>query len=144
MVNQQLLESRQNFTPLTLPKKKNRLFGKIETWEDAIKVIKDVSNAFYFLAALQMVLGYFIIGAATIIDGVVFAACAFLLRKFHSRIVAVILLLLSIGTLVATVLNKFGTSTGGKNVFLAVITIWVSIRAIQATFSLKKFQQFNQ
>ena len=54
------------------PKKKNVWFGKIETKDEALKVIKDASNGFYFLAALQIVLGYFIIGAETIIDGIIF------------------------------------------------------------------------
>jgi len=121
------------------PKKKNTWFGKIETRDEALKVIKDASNGFYFLAVLQVVLGYFIMGTEAIIDGVIFAICAFLLRKFNSRVVAVILLLLSIGGLVVTGINKFGG--GGQNLFLAVIMIWVSVRAIQATFGLKKFQQ---
>ena len=123
------------------PKKKNTWFGKIETRDEAIKVIKDASNGFYFLAALQIVLGYFIMGALAIVDGVIFAVCAFLLRKFNSRVVAVILLLLSVAGLVVTGMNKFGGGSGGQNLFLAVIMIWVSIRAIQATFGLKKFQQ---
>ena len=122
------------------PKKKNAWYGKIETKEEALKVIKDASNGFYFLAALQVVLGYFIMGTEAIIDGVLFAVCAFLLRKFNSRVVAVILLLLSIGGLVVTAINKFGGGTGGQNLILAVIMIWTSIRAIQATFGLRKFQ----
>lgn len=125
------------------PKKKNSWFGKIETSEEAVKVIKDVSIGFYVLAALQIVAGYFILGIPAIIDGVIFAVCAFLLRKFNSRVVAIILLLLSIGSLVITGINKFGGGAGGRNLFLAVIMIWVSIRAIQATFALKKFKSKN-
>lgn len=122
------------------PKKKNAWYGKIETKEEALKVIKDASNGFYFLAALQIVLGYFIMGASAIVDGVIFAVCAFLLRKLNSRVVAIILLLLSVGGLIVTGINKFGGGTGGRNIILAVIMIWTSIRAIQATFELRKFQ----
>lgn len=129
----------ENSIPLP-PKKKNAWYGKIETKDEALKVIKDASNGFYFLAALQIVLGYFIMGTEAIIDGVLFAVCAFLLRRFNSRVVAVILLLLSIGGLVVTAINKFGGGTGGRNIILAVIMIWTSIRAIQATFGLRKFQ----
>lgn len=117
------------------------LFGKIRRRDDALKVIKDASNGFYFLAAFQLVLGYFIMGVEVIIDVVIFAICAFLLRKFNSRVVAVILLLLSVAGLVVTGINKFGGGSGGRNLLLTVIMIWVSIRAIQATFGLKKFQQ---
>jgi hypothetical protein len=123
------------------PKKKNTWFRKIETRDEALKVIKDASNVLYFLAAFEIVLGYFIMGVGAIVDGVIFAVCAFLLRKFNSRVVAVILLLLSIGVLIVTGINKFGGGSGGRNLSLAVIKIWVSIRAIQATFGLKKFQQ---
>ena len=122
------------------PKKKNAWYGKIETKEEALKVIKDTSNGFYFLAALQIVLGYFIMGREAIIDGVIFAVCAFLLRKLNSRAVAIILLLLSVSGLVVTGINKFGGGTGGRNITLAVVMIWISIRAIQATFGLRKFQ----
>lgn len=80
-------------------------------------------------------------GVEAIIDGVIFAVCAFLLRKFNSRVMAVILLLLSVAGLVVTGINKFSGGTGGQNLILAVIMIWVSVRAIQATFGLKKFQQ---
>lgn len=123
------------------PPKKNVWFGKIETKEEAIKVIKDSSNGFYFLAALQIVISYFLLGLPSIIDGVIFAVFAFLLRQFKSMVVAVLLLLLSVGGLVVTGINKFGGGTGGQNLILAVIMIWVSVRAIQATFGLKKFQQ---
>ncbi|MBI2042478.1 MAG: hypothetical protein HYT21_01910 [Candidatus Nealsonbacteria bacterium] len=122
------------------PKKKNTWFGKIQTRDEAIKVIKDASNGFYFLAALQIVLGYFIMRPEAIIDGAIFAICAFLLRKFNSRVVAIILLLLSIGGLIVTGMNNFGGGAGGQNLILAVIMIWVSIRAIQATFGLRRFQ----
>lgn len=130
----------ENLIP-TPPKKKNTWFGKIETRNEALKVIKDTSNSFYLLAILQTILGYFIIGIWSITDGIVFAVCAFLLRKFNSRIVAIILLLLSVSGLVITGMNKFDDGAGGRNLFLAVIMIWVSIRAIQATFELKKVKQ---
>lgn len=129
--------------PLLL-KKKDIWFGKIETKEEALKVVKDVSNGFYFLAALQGILGFFIIGVGGIIDGAVFAVCAFLLRRFNSRAVAVILLLLSIAGLVATGINKFGGGRGGKNLILAIIVVWGSVCAVRATFGLKKFQQYGK
>ena len=40
------------------PKKKNSWFGKIETKEEALKVIKDSSYGFFFLAVLQAVIGF--------------------------------------------------------------------------------------
>lgn len=126
-----------------LPKKKNfwsGSFDKIETKDEALKIIKNTSNGFYFLAVLNIILGYFIVGISAIIDGVILAIMAFLLRKFNSKIAAIILLLLSIVGLIVTVTNKISGSTGGQNLVLAVIMIWLSIRAIQATFGLRKLQ----
>ncbi len=118
--------------------KKNIWFGEIETREEALKVIKDASNGFYFFAGLQIVLGYFIMGASAIVDGVIFAVLAFLLRKFNSMVIAIFLLLLSVAGIVITGINRFGGGTGGRNIILAVIMVWVSVRAIQATFKLHK------
>jgi hypothetical protein len=126
-------------TPV-LTKKNIVWYGKIETKEEVLKIIKDVSNGFYFFAAIEIVLGYFVIGAGAIGDGVIFAILALLLRKFNSRVVAIILLLLSIGGLVVTGINRFGGGTGGQNLLLAVMMIWISVRATQATFELRKFQ----
>ncbi len=120
--------------------KKNTLFGKIETKEEALKIIKDSSNGFYFLSALEIIAGYFVIGISAIIDGIIFAICAFLLRKFNSKVVAIILLLISAMSLITTGVNKFSNGSGGQNIFLAVIVVWISIRAVQATFALEKFE----
>lgn len=122
-------------------RKKNVWYGKIENKEEALKVIKLSSNSFYFLAVFQGVIGYFIMGIDAIINGVLFAVCAFLLQKFGSRVAAVILFLLSSGALFYTVISKFGGGTGGRNVILAVIVFWVSVRATQATFVLRKLKK---
>lgn len=118
-------------------KTKKLWFGKIESKEDAIKVIKDSSNGFLILAAIQIGIG-FLIGTTAIIDGVLYAILALLLRKFNSRVVAIIFLLLSSAAIVVTGINRFGEGEGGKNIFLAIIMIYVSIRAIQATFKYNK------
>lgn len=122
----------------TQPPKKNNWFGKIETREEALKVIKDSSIGFYFLALLQIVIGYFLLEASAIIDGVIFAILAFLLRKFNSMVIAILLLLLSVAAVVVTGINKFGGGSGGRNMTLAIIMIWVSVRAVQASIKLHK------
>lgn len=118
-------------------KKKNSWWGVIETKEDAIAVISGSSKGFYLIAVLYCVLGYFV-GSSIIFDGVLYAIFAYLLHKFKSRIAAICLLLLSLISLVSTLDNKFGSGTGGKNIILAACMIWISIRALQATFKLKK------
>ena len=121
------------------PKKKNSWFGKIETREEALKVIKDSSYGFFFLAVLQAGIG-FALGMNLWLDAILYLIFGAALLKFKSRIAAVLLLLLTGGALVMTFLNKLNpdpsAGTGGTNLFLAAIMIWVSIRAIQATFKL--------
>ena len=122
------------------PKKKNQWFGKIESREDALKVIKDSSNGFYVIAAIQAGIGVFL-APSMILDGVIYAVLGFLLRKFNSRVVAVLLLLFSALSVFATASNQFGRGgTGGSNIVLAVIILWAAVRAVQATFKLPKLK----
>lgn len=118
-------------------KPKNRgFFSKIETRVDALQVIKEAAYTFYIVGGLQIIVS-FIIGFQTIIDGVLFIVFGFLLHWFNSRIAAVILLLLSGGGLAVTAINQFGGGPGGRNIFLALIVFWMSVRATQATFKLE-------
>ncbi len=117
-------------------KKKAGLFAKIESKNVALKIIKDSSMGFFFVAALQAGLGYFIT-PSLIIDAILYAILAGILLKWKSRVAAVFLLLLGGAALVMTVLNKAGvTAEGGNNIILAVIIFWVAIRAVEATFKL--------
>jgi len=119
---------------------KNKLFSKIETEEDALNVIKDSSNGFYFLAALQATLGFVVSGPMILIDSILFVILGFSLRKYESRAVAIILLLLSLAALYSTMMNRI-YNTGGQNIFLAAVMVWASIRAFQATVALKKIRK---
>lgn len=112
-------------------------FGKIETKDLALKVIKECSNGFYCVAAFG-VLASFFLGAAYLVDALLFIIFAFLLRKFKSMIVALILSLLSFLGLIFTLMNVFKISKGGTNLLLAIMLLWMSIRAVQATFKLSK------
>lgn len=125
------------------PKKKNNWFGKIETREEAIKIIKDCSYGFFSLAVLQAVIG-FALGVSLWLDAILYFILGGILLKFKSRVAAILLLLLTSGALAMTFINKINpgpaSEAGGTNLFLAVMMIWVSVRAIQATFRLRKFQ----
>lgn len=123
------------------PKKQDLLFGKIETEDGALKVIKYVSNAIYVLAALQIVVWLVLLGVATVVDWVIFAVCAFILQRYKSRAIAVILLVLSVLAIISTAINSFGGGSGGQNVGLAFLVVFISVRAVQATYKLKKLRQ---
>jgi hypothetical protein len=117
--------------------KKFSLMSKIESREDALKVAKEVSTAFFVLAAVQGAIGAFIM-PSMIIDAILYAVLAAMLRMWKSRVVAVILLLLATASAVTTVLTKFGVAElGGGNIFLAGAVLWAGIRGVQATFLLR-------
>lgn len=118
----------------------NWLFGYIETPEEVLSLVKKSSIAFYIVAVVQTMVAYFL-ESSIIIDGVVIVVCAFLLYKFNNRIMAIILLLLSVGSIFATVMNKFGVASGGINMVLAIFLVWVSIRSVQATFRLHEIEK---
>ena len=118
-------------------KKKKGWFAKIESRDDALKVIKDVSMGFFFVAVLQGALS-FLVGFSTIFDAVVYAVGGFFLYRYNSRATAVILLILAFVAVGVTFANKAGADLGGgNNIFLAFIVLWAAIRAVEATFKLR-------
>jgi hypothetical protein len=123
-------------------KKKPILFKVIETKEEALKTIKDASYAFLFVAVLTGAAS-FILGAALVIDAVLYLVLALLLFWLKSRTIAVLLLVFSCMSLIVTVLNRMGMmNEGGGNIFLAIIIVWISIKAVEATFKLHgKFKE---
>jgi hypothetical protein len=117
--------------------KKNSLWSKIETRDDALKVVKDVSIAFYVLAALQAIIGLFY-DQSLLMDAALYVLLAFLLQRFRSRVVAVVLLAFALLAMLFTGQNIVGGGPGGNNIILALIMTWAAVRAIQATFFLHK------
>jgi hypothetical protein len=119
-----------------LAKQKKGMFSKLATREDAVKAARDCAYGFIAVAAIQALLGAFI-APGLLFDAAIMAVLAFILLKWHSRTTAVLLLLMSLLALGVTVSNRLGvTAQGGNNIFLAVLMVVVSIRAIQATFAL--------
>ncbi len=116
--------------------KKKGSFSKIENRDDALKMVKDTSLAFFFVAGLQAILSYWI-GSGVLIDAAVYAIGGFFLRRFNSRTAAVILLILALLGAGVTIANKAGANLGGgNNIILALIILWAGIRAVEATFKL--------
>lgn len=117
--------------------KKRGWLSKIESRADALKTIKDASTGFFAVAALQTALS-FLVGFSVLIDAAIYAVGGFLLRRFNSRVAAVVLLVLALLGLAVTVANRLGGNLGGgSNVFLAAIVLWAAIRAVEATFKLR-------
>lgn len=122
--------------------KKKRLFSKIESREEALKLVKDTSNAFFFIAVLQAALAYWV-GLSILFDAVIYAVAGFFLRRFNSRAASVVLLILALIGGGVTVANRAGANLGGgNNIILSIIVLWAAVRAVEATFKLRsKFAQ---
>ena len=98
---------------------------------------RDAALGFLVVAGLQAVVGFFLM-PGVLIDAVILTVLALFLMKARSRAAAVLLLLVSLGQAVVTVLNRLGmTAMGGKNIFLAAIMVIVAVRAVEATFKLQ-------
>jgi hypothetical protein len=121
---------------MATPTKKKGLFSRIESRQDALKLVRDAALGFLFVAALYGLVGV-LLGLAVLGDAVILAVLGLILMKWHSRLAAVLLLLVSLGQAGVTVLNRLGvTALGGKNIFLAIIMVIVAARAVEATFKL--------
>jgi hypothetical protein len=118
--------------------KKIAWLAKIETRDDALEVAKVASYAFFFVAALQMVLFLAVdSGGALVVAGVALAGGAAL--RLHSRAAAGVLLAVSCIEALATVAKLFGAHPGiGSNVMVAGLMVWVAVRAVQATWALER------
>ncbi len=120
----------------TAPKKRG-FFSKLESREDALKLVKDTSNGFFFIAALQAALAYWL-GLSILFDAVIYAVGGCFLRRFNSRAAAVVLLILALVGAGVTVANRAGANLGGgNNIIVAIIVLWAAVRAVEATFKLR-------
>jgi hypothetical protein len=116
--------------------KESGLFSPIRERGDALTLINYAAKGFYFVAAIQIVVGFLVLPSA-ILDGCLYAVFGFFLHKFQSRTAAVLLLLLSAAAMLITVANRLGISEmGGTNIFLAALVLVMSVRAVEATFKL--------
>ena len=116
--------------------RKRGWFSKIETREDALKVVRDTSSGFFVLAAIQGLLGY-VFAPVALIDVAVLLVLGVILRKWHSRVAAVLLLLFPIPSAALTVLNGLGLmEQGGISMTMVAIMLLVAVRAVEATFML--------
>ena len=115
---------------------KMKMFSSIGDREAAVAMAKDCGNAFFLIAAIQGVVGALVM-PSVLADAVVYALCGYFVRFKHSRVAAVLGLLLSAFVLWVTLSNWFGQSqSGGSNIILAVVITIAAVRAVEATFKL--------
>lgn len=108
----------------------------VDSHEEAQQVIRSSATGFLVIAGLQAVLGFFV-APAVLLDAALYAILGLALLFLKSRVVAIFLVLLSLLTLVTTVANRLDLmDSGGNNVFLAILLVYLSIRALLAAFAL--------
>ena len=116
--------------------KKKRWFAKIESREDALKVVKEASAVFFVMAAIQTA-WVFIVDSNVPLDAAIYAACGFFLRRSNSRVAAVILLILAVVATLVTFTNYAGAALGGgQNIAVALVVLGAAVRAVEAAFKL--------
>ena len=115
------------------------LLSKITSREIALKIIKESSLVFVLIGIYQGVFSYLAGFYSGLIDSVLYIGLGLILHFRASRVAAVILLILSLIAFVVTLLNRIGqTVEGGSNIFFVVVLLFVAIRAVQATYKLRK------
>ncbi|TAN59900.1 hypothetical protein EPN18_09565 [bacterium] len=114
-------------------------FGKIDSKEFAVKLIRNISICFWAISAFQIVLSFFV-GFEPAVDGILYGILGFSLYWFKSRVAGAMLLILSLTTVVVTGINWLTDNPGGTNIILALFLLWISARATQATFKLHKLR----
>jgi len=116
--------------------KKKGFFAPLASRDEALEGVKEYSVAFYVIAGIQGLIGYFA-APAMIFDAVILAALATVLRLWNSRVAAVLLLILSTLILGSTIMSRLGVEgAGGSNIFLALMLFWAAIKSVEATFKL--------
>ncbi len=119
-------------------KKKTWWFSKIESREDALKVIKGTSIWFFFIATLNLAFAFWMgfysstLSTTVYLDaaiGATYMVGGLFLRLYSSRTVAVFLVIFA-------AIMAFFVFAFKSNVPLALIILWAAIRAVVATFKL--------
>lgn len=112
-------------------------FWQIKTKEDAWLIMREVSILLFFVGGLQIILGFFT-GLVMILDGVMFIVLGLLLYYLKSRIVSVLILMISFLGLGVTFYNRISAGAGGRNIFLALLVFYSAIAGVYAAFKYNK------
>lgn len=117
-----------------------RYFSAIHSRDEADEAIRDCSRGFFLVAGLTGAAGLFL-GPGMLLDAALVGGLALWLRSRASRAAAVLLLVLAVAGLAGTVMARLGMTEGGRNVFLAVLTLGMAWRSVVATRALSRLGQ---
>ena len=117
--------------------KRRSMFSAIESRAESLKTIREGGTAFIVIALIQFVAAYFLF-PTMYIDASLYLILAILLLVFKGRIVSILLLVVTLGGMVVTFMNRLSDSAaGGTNIILALILVWTAGKIIEATFKLR-------
>lgn len=117
-------------------KNKFTIFTPIRNEQEALRAISFVAKGVFVLAAIH-VLMMFSNGWRHIIDVIVFVFCGYNLFRWHSKGAAAVLLILSVINTIATIIYVSSVHRDGpNNLVMAFAILYISIRAVEATFKL--------
>ena len=100
---------------------------------EAARVLEEIGLFFYGMAALFTLRAAFI-HKAFIIDSILYGALAFAIRHYKSRVAVTSLCSLSFIAFALTFRNVFTGNADGQNLFLALLSCFLSFRALQECF----------
>jgi len=115
------------------------LFSRIQTGQDAADFLGEVATMFYLIAAIQAAVGLLVLGDVYfLIDAAVYAGLATWIFLKQSTIAAILLVVVRAIILVVAFKLVSQTGFGFQGAAFSVITLGLSIRAVEATIKLKK------
>jgi hypothetical protein len=117
-----------------------RLFGPIEDRDGARLLAGDLGKALLVVALIQAVLAL-ARDPVALADAALYAISGPVIWATASRLAAVVVLFVAGGAGVLTVLALLGSTrtSGGRNIILALVAVWIAARAVQATFDYHRF-----
>lgn len=123
-------------------KRKSGLFGPIVSLEDAEKAVRESVKGFYALAVVMLVVVALLVGMdmmspANLFDPLFLVINGWIIRRNKSRVLSMIVFLYSLLILGITGANKIGIGledSGGNNIILAVIFVYIAFRCTQGTY----------
>jgi hypothetical protein len=117
-----------------------RLFAPIEDRDGARVLVGDLGKVLLIVAAIQTLLAL-ARDPAALVDAALYAVCGAFIWMTASRLAAVLVLLVAGGAGVLTMLSLLGPvqTSGARHIVLALVTVWIAGRAVQATFDYHRF-----
>ena len=117
-----------------------RLFAPIEDRDGARVLAGDLGKALLVVAVIQTILAL-AREPLTLVDAALYAACGAVIWVTASRLAALVVLMVAGGALVLTMLSLLGPvqKPGGRHIIVALVTLWIAGRAVQATFDYHRF-----